>query len=217
MSFGYIPESVDGGIKANVALGLGIIGAIVVCVAITFVITWALDKLGKCFFMAEAKNDIADGAAVRPASKAAPAPAADVAKAVHEHANIAFYRSLISAVEGAILAAGFKFGDEPAAEVQLPYSVLLKAADELSMARTEFMQPYISPDRMRQRVELDRDDGYSLRFVTSIINAMRDTGRYVQLWAEADSWVAVNDYVSNGLTESAVAANRTAQIHIRSE
>ncbi|WP_321874479.1 hypothetical protein [Burkholderia ubonensis] len=224
MSLGlaYVPQKIEAEINATMFLALEFLGAVIVCAFLGCVIDMALSAIGARVIGKQSRskhtvvNKAASHAELEPQAPSLPS-SADIAKAVHEHANIAYYQSLISAVEGAMLTAGFKFANKRTAEVQLPYSVLLKAADALSMARTEFMQPYIEPDRLNQRVEWDREDGYSLRFVTTIIDAMRSSGRYVQLLAEADCWVAVDDYASNGLTESAVSANGTAQIHIRSK
>ncbi|WP_175771850.1 hypothetical protein [Burkholderia ambifaria] len=241
MSYGvdYTPEIVWAGIKALMLLTLefGVAVVAVICGAIIIreavdrlfvAIARFLDKIGRresapaadaALTLAQAITRAGDTALpADTASKIAPMPTSgDIAKAVHEHANIAFYEALINAVENAIGAAGFTFGNDRSAEAPLPYSVLLKAADALSMARTEFMQPYTSPDALTKRVEWDREDGYSLKYVTTIIDAMRSSGRYVQLLAEADCRVAVDNYARNGLTESAVVANGTAQIHIRSK
>ncbi|RQU83889.1 hypothetical protein [Burkholderia cenocepacia] len=218
----YFREGSEFALKFALAVWAVIAGTIFVKWSISKINVWVFGKPAMPKVDTDPKSDAVPTFAALPS-------VSDIAKAVHEQVNVAFYRALIEAVEGAIASAGFKFGNERAAEVPLPYSVLLTAADALSKARTELLQPYISPDRLRGIAESDRDDGFSLKYVTSIIDAMRACGRYVQQGpTEVDCWItadgglrwptaAVDEYVSSGLSESAVAANGTAQIHIRSK
>ncbi|MBN3780509.1 hypothetical protein G3O06_23630 [Burkholderia sp. Ac-20345] len=188
------------------------------------VIRLAIERVGDRLFgkQARAKHAAATASAAEAVSEAsAMTYRADIAKAVGDRANAVYWEQLIAAVGRSMAGAGYVFGSKQDVEVTLPYSVLMSAADAFSRARTEFLCPYMSPDDIEKCVRWNREDGFSVKYVATIIDAMRDAGRYVQQLSEAEVLARITvptaDYMSNGLSEKVVAANCTTQIQIRSE
>ncbi|KND57275.1 hypothetical protein BSCH_00317c [Candidatus Paraburkholderia schumanniana] len=98
---------------------------------------------------------------------------ADVAAAVSAQMNGAYYEQLIAAVERALAGHGYKFGHDAAREVTLPLDVVLEASKVFAKTQIKYLYPLISNADLDEKIEAYQEDGYSEKFVRSIIEAMR--------------------------------------------
>lgn len=114
----------------------------------------------------------ADGQATPKASE----HAAAVCEAVHQ----AYYSELIGAIEFSMGKHGFRFGTDRAKEVVLPHEVLHSVSEDFSRCRHKYLEPFETDDDASDRVMRDMQCGYSWQFVTAILVAQRNLGRYVE-------------------------------------
>lgn len=99
---------------------------------------------------------------------------------IWDEMNRRFGAVQIGAVEHAIAAHGYYFGDQMAEEEQLPLQVRLAAADELMREREAYLYPRSSADELAKAVKDARESGYSLTMVDAIVSASRLANKFVQ-------------------------------------
>jgi len=118
--------------------------------------------------------------AVAKADQLSTSEAADLAAAVAAQMNRAYYEQLIAAVERELAGHGYRFGHDAFREATLPLDVLLEASKVFARAQIKYLYPLISDADVDKRVEEYQEDGYSEKFVRSIVEAMRGQGRFVE-------------------------------------
>ncbi|CAG9169913.1 hypothetical protein [Cupriavidus pinatubonensis] len=126
--------------------------------------------------LGKSESNLAKLAARREATPKASEHAAAVCEAV----NQAYYSELIGAIEFSMGKHGFRFGTDRAKEVVLPHEVLHAVTEDFSRSRGKYLQPFETDDDVSDRVMGDMRCGYSWQFVTTILVAQRNLGRYVE-------------------------------------
>ncbi|WP_321959327.1 hypothetical protein [Burkholderia cenocepacia] len=129
-------------------------------------------------------RDTANTLATLAVAKADRVPVSDsagVATAVSEQVAAAYYQELIAAVEHALSSHGYRFGHDALREVTLPIDVVLDVSKAFAKAQIKFLYPLISDTDLEKKVVVYREDGYSEKFVRSIVEAMRGQGRFVEM------------------------------------
>ncbi|WP_029308482.1 hypothetical protein [Cupriavidus metallidurans] len=158
-----------------VAVGFGslVLTVILLCGVVMYLAraNWRLGcALGK------SESNLAKLAAGREAAPLASEHAAAVCEAVHQ----AYYSELIGAIEFSMGKHGFRFGADRAKEVVLPHEVLHSVTEDFSRCQKKYTHPFQTDDDVSERVTEDMRCGYSWQFVTTILVAQRNLGRYVE-------------------------------------
>ena len=158
-----------------------LLGAVVVVALLLCIVVGTVNRANRrvCAVLRDNANALA-ALAVAKADQLSTSEAADLAAAVAAQMNRAYYEQLIAAVERELAGHGYRFGHDAFREATLPLDVLLEASKVFARAQIKYLYPLISDADVDKRVEEYQEDGYSEKFVRSIVEAMRGQGRFVE-------------------------------------
>ncbi|XEC85341.2 hypothetical protein AB8807_22030 (plasmid) [Xanthomonas campestris pv. olitorii] len=158
-----------------------LLGAVVVVALLLCVVVATVNRANRrvCAVLRDNANALA-ALAVAKADQLSTSEAADVAAAVAAQMNRAYYEQLIAAVEHALAGRGYRFGHDAFREATLPLYVVLEASRVFVRAQIKYLYPLIRDADLDKKIEEYQEDGYSEKFVRSIVEAMRGQGRFVE-------------------------------------
>lgn len=158
-----------------------VLGAVVIVALLLCIVAVSVNRTSRriCAVLRDNANALA-AIAIAKADQVSTSESADVAAVVATQVNRAYYEQLIAAVERALAGHGYRFGHDASREVTLPLDVVDEAAKVFARTQIKYLYPLISDADLDEKIEAYQEDGYSEKFVRSIIEAMRGEGRFVE-------------------------------------
>lgn len=113
-----------------------------------------------------------------------------LAAVVHHHANVAFYQTLLTALEAALRDEGYTLGEHPGETVEFPPSVREKLARAIVRSRITHISPAMKGEHVRDDIDNAIEDGYGEQWLTTLLAGLAAEGVYPALSGASDSAAA---------------------------